>query len=259
MTEMTLIDAVRSALFDELERDSSVIVLGEDVGQGGGVFRATDGLLARFGPERVIDTPLAELGIVGFGRIGKAVAAKAAAFGMRVAFSSRTSAASPLGEAMPLEQVMHLAFRGEGRLRQMPKVPQHDVTLAKRAARDFPDHERVDQDHALVEQRREFGVAVPQVVDPDRRVDDGHGFGRRRDRSATVAVGSEPARRRKREECSRAMSARKPSCTSAVFSVTPVSRRASSNNASSRIMVVLMHASMAHFVPRCPAAAPPRR
>jgi glyoxylate reductase len=47
-----------------------------------------------------------QLGIVGFGRIGKAVAAKAAAFGMRVAFSSRTSAASPLGEAMPLDRLL---------------------------------------------------------------------------------------------------------------------------------------------------------
>jgi 2-oxoisovalerate dehydrogenase E1 component beta subunit len=65
VSELTLIDAVRNALFDELERDSRVIVLGEDVGKGGGVFRATDGLQARFGPERVIDTPLAELGIVG--------------------------------------------------------------------------------------------------------------------------------------------------------------------------------------------------
>jgi 2-oxoisovalerate dehydrogenase E1 component beta subunit len=65
VTELTLIEAVRLALFEELERDSRVIVLGEDIGQGGGVFRATDGLQARFGRERVIDTPLAELGIVG--------------------------------------------------------------------------------------------------------------------------------------------------------------------------------------------------
>jgi 2-oxoisovalerate dehydrogenase E1 component beta subunit len=62
---MTLIDAVRQALYEEMERDPSVIVLGEDVGKHGGVFRATDGLQKAFGEDRVIDTPLAELGIAG--------------------------------------------------------------------------------------------------------------------------------------------------------------------------------------------------
>jgi pyruvate dehydrogenase E1 component beta subunit len=65
MAEMTMVQAVRSALEHELERDERVIVLGEDVGRDGGVFRATEGLQARFGTDRVIDTPLAELGIVG--------------------------------------------------------------------------------------------------------------------------------------------------------------------------------------------------
>ena len=62
---MTLIEAVREALREEMERDERVVVLGEDVGPLGGVFRATDGLLAKFGPERVIDTPMMELGIAG--------------------------------------------------------------------------------------------------------------------------------------------------------------------------------------------------
>ena len=62
---LSLIEAVREALFEEMERDERVVVLGEDVGPLGGVFRATDGLLARFGPERVIDTPMMELGIAG--------------------------------------------------------------------------------------------------------------------------------------------------------------------------------------------------
>jgi 2-oxoisovalerate dehydrogenase E1 component beta subunit len=61
----TLIEAVRESLADEMRRDWRVIVLGEDVGVHGGVFRATDGLQAEFGADRVIDTPLAELGIVG--------------------------------------------------------------------------------------------------------------------------------------------------------------------------------------------------
>ncbi len=60
MAEITLVEAVNLALAREMERDPSVIIFGEDVGIDGGVFRATVGLLARFGPERVLDTPLAE-------------------------------------------------------------------------------------------------------------------------------------------------------------------------------------------------------
>ena len=65
MAEVTLIKAVNDALATEMARDPSVCVLGEDVGRDGGVFRATEGLLRRFGPERVIDTPLNEVGILG--------------------------------------------------------------------------------------------------------------------------------------------------------------------------------------------------
>src|SRR6187549_162423 len=65
MALKTLIEAVNEALHEEMERDPSVIVLGEDVGVHGGVFRATDGLQKQFGSDRVIDTPLAELGIIG--------------------------------------------------------------------------------------------------------------------------------------------------------------------------------------------------
>jgi pyruvate dehydrogenase E1 component beta subunit len=61
----TLIEAVNEALHQELERDPSVLVMGEDVGVLGGVFRATAGLRERFGPERCFDTPLAEAGIIG--------------------------------------------------------------------------------------------------------------------------------------------------------------------------------------------------
>jgi len=60
MSEMTLVEAVRAALLQEMEEDGTVLVLGEDVGVGGGVFRATDGLVQRFGTDRVIDTPLSE-------------------------------------------------------------------------------------------------------------------------------------------------------------------------------------------------------
>ena len=72
MPPRTFIDAIRETLADEMRRDESVIVLGEDVGKKGGVFLATDGLWAEFGDDRVIDTPLTESMIVG-ASIGAAV------------------------------------------------------------------------------------------------------------------------------------------------------------------------------------------
>jgi len=62
---LTLVQAVRDGLATEMDRDDRVLVMGEDVGRNGGVFRATEGLLDEFGDDRVIDTPLAESGIVG--------------------------------------------------------------------------------------------------------------------------------------------------------------------------------------------------
>jgi pyruvate dehydrogenase E1 component beta subunit len=62
---LTLVQAVRDGLYGEMERNEDVIVMGEDVGKNGGVFRATQGLHEEFGDERVVDTPLAESGIVG--------------------------------------------------------------------------------------------------------------------------------------------------------------------------------------------------
>ena len=72
MAQLTLVEAVALALKHEMARDPSVLVLGQDVGRDGGVFRATLGLLDRFGPQRVIDTPLAEALIAGMS-IGMAV------------------------------------------------------------------------------------------------------------------------------------------------------------------------------------------
>jgi 2-oxoisovalerate dehydrogenase E1 component beta subunit len=63
--ELTLLEAVREALAEEMERDPRVVLLGEDIGRLGGVFRATEGLLDRFGSDRVVDTPMAELSIAG--------------------------------------------------------------------------------------------------------------------------------------------------------------------------------------------------
>jgi len=72
MTIANIVQSVTLALKQELARDKNVVILGEDVGINGGVFRATDGLQKEFGADRVIDTPLSELGIVGCA-IGMAV------------------------------------------------------------------------------------------------------------------------------------------------------------------------------------------
>jgi len=73
---LTLVQAVRDGLETEMDRDEDVLVMGEDVGINGGVFRATDGLHEKFGEDRVVDTPLAESGIVG-------TAVGMAAYGLR--------------------------------------------------------------------------------------------------------------------------------------------------------------------------------
>jgi len=65
MPETTMLEAIREALFEEMERDPAVVALGEDIGVYGGAFKVTEGLLGRFGPERVIDTPISETAIVG--------------------------------------------------------------------------------------------------------------------------------------------------------------------------------------------------
>jgi len=65
MAEMNMAKAINKALYEALERDERVVILGEDVGKDEGVFRITEGLYAKFGDKRVIDTPLAESGIVG--------------------------------------------------------------------------------------------------------------------------------------------------------------------------------------------------
>ncbi|MET3681990.1 pyruvate dehydrogenase E1 component beta subunit [Alkalibacillus flavidus] len=65
MAQMTMIQAITNALQTELKNDENVLVFGEDVGQNGGVFRATEGLQEEFGEDRVFDTPLAESGIIG--------------------------------------------------------------------------------------------------------------------------------------------------------------------------------------------------
>ena len=76
MAEATYLEGIRQALFEEMERDPAVFCLGEDIGTYGGAFKVTEGLQARFGEKRVIDTPISEIAIVG-------AAAGAAHMGMR--------------------------------------------------------------------------------------------------------------------------------------------------------------------------------
>ncbi|MGK2934584.1 MAG: alpha-ketoacid dehydrogenase subunit beta [Gemmatimonadaceae bacterium] len=76
MPEITYLEGIRQALFEEMERDENVFCLGEDIGKYGGAFKVTDGLLDKFGEDRVIDTPVSEAAIVG-------AAAGASHMGMR--------------------------------------------------------------------------------------------------------------------------------------------------------------------------------
>jgi len=76
MAETTYLEALRQGLWEEMERDERVFILGEDIGIYGGAFKVTEGFLARFGPSRVIDTPISEAAIVG-------AAAGAAHMGLR--------------------------------------------------------------------------------------------------------------------------------------------------------------------------------
>ena len=96
MPEMTMVQAIQDALRVALREDPRVVVLGEDVGKNGGVFRVTEGLQAEFGAERVIDTPLAENGIVG-AAIGMAL------YGLRPSprSSSSTSSTRPSTRSSP--------------------------------------------------------------------------------------------------------------------------------------------------------------
>ncbi len=65
MANLNMVQAINLALIQEMEKDERVLLLGEDVGNNGGVFRVTEGLQKRFGAKRVVDTPLAESGIIG--------------------------------------------------------------------------------------------------------------------------------------------------------------------------------------------------
>jgi transketolase C-terminal domain/subunit len=105
MAQMNMIEAIRSALDIVMDKDPNVVVLGEDVGYFGGVFRCTDGLQRKYGEHRVIDAPIAEGGIIG------------AAIGIvRAASSShRLRSARPAAAASAAARRIHKAPRPSSR------------------------------------------------------------------------------------------------------------------------------------------------
>jgi pyruvate dehydrogenase E1 component beta subunit len=108
MSEKTMIEAIRECLGQEMETDNRVVVIGEDVGVLGGVFRATDGLQARFGKERVVDMPLAEGVIVGSG-IGLAMS------GLRPVIELQFLGFGHQAFHQIGQQVARLRYRSQGR------------------------------------------------------------------------------------------------------------------------------------------------
>src|ERR1035437_7890400 len=64
MAVVTYLEAIRQGIWEEMERDPAVFCIGEDIGIYGGAFKVTEGLIDRFGPERVVDTPISEMAIV---------------------------------------------------------------------------------------------------------------------------------------------------------------------------------------------------
>lgn len=108
MAKMTMVQALNLALSQEMEKDDRVLILGEDVGKDGGVFRVTEGLLERFGEERVVDTPLAESAIVGTS-IGMAL------YGLRPVCEIQFSGFDYLNFAQIEGHASRLRHRSQGR------------------------------------------------------------------------------------------------------------------------------------------------
>lgn len=109
MPKMTMVQALNMALKQEMEKDDRVIVLGEDVGRDGGVFRVTDGLIDQFGEVRSLDTPLAESGIIGMS-IGMAL------YGLRPVCEIQFSGFSYLGFHQIESHASRLRWRSQGNL-----------------------------------------------------------------------------------------------------------------------------------------------
>jgi pyruvate dehydrogenase E1 component beta subunit len=109
MATMTMLAAIRDTLGEEMARDERVVVLGEDVGHNGGVFRVTDGLLARFGASRVFDTPISESAIIG-ASVGLSVA------GLVPVPEIQFAGFSPQAYHQLVGQLSRMRYRSRGRL-----------------------------------------------------------------------------------------------------------------------------------------------
>jgi pyruvate dehydrogenase E1 component beta subunit len=125
MAKMTMVQALNLALRQEMEKDDSVIMLGEDVGLDGGVFRVTQGLIDQFGEQRVVDTPLAESGIVGMS-IGMAV------YGLKPVCEIQFSGFSYLNFHQIESHAARLRWRSRGRF-HVPLVLRTPYSAGVRA------------------------------------------------------------------------------------------------------------------------------
>ena len=166
MAEVNLVEAVNLALAWEMEHDASVVLLGEDIGVNGGVFRATVGLQARFGPERVLDTPLAEGGIAG-------VAVGMAAAGLKpVAEIQFAGFAYPTLDQM-FNHAARLRYRSRGRLTcpmvlRMPsgagiRAPEHHSESPETLFAHMPGLRVV----VASSPARAYGLLLAAIRDPD--------------------------------------------------------------------------------------------
>jgi pyruvate dehydrogenase E1 component beta subunit len=108
MTEMNLLQAVNSGLSCAMKDDSSVVLIGEDIGVNGGVFRASDGLQKKFGPYRVLDSPLSEAGVVG-------VSVGMAAAGLRPVPEIQFSGFLVMGFSQLINHAARIRNRSRGR------------------------------------------------------------------------------------------------------------------------------------------------
>jgi len=166
MAELNLVEAVNHALAWEMAHDPSVVLLGEDVGANGGVFRASLGLQQRFGPERVLDTPLAEAGIAG-------VAVGMAAAGLKpVAEIQFAGFAYPCLDQM-FNHAARLRFRSRGRL-ACPMV----LRTPSGAGIHAPEHHSESPEALFVHMpglrvvmasspARAYGLLLAAIRDPD--------------------------------------------------------------------------------------------
>jgi len=166
MAEITLIAAITMALARALEEDPDVVIIGEDIGVNGGVFRATNGLQARFGPERVLDTPLAE-GLIG------GIAVGMAAQGMRPVAEIQF-----LGFVYPaMDQIVNHASRLRNRTRGRLTCPLV-IRAPMGAGVHAPEHhsESIESMFAHVpglrvvipsSPARAYGLMLASIRDPD--------------------------------------------------------------------------------------------